>query len=203
MQAAGPGTPAGREFLGERRIIRARRIMPERVAAFPAAGAVSFSHHHLAARGRRGSSVRTWPFSAWKRSARCWRNSMTPCVPTKYSPRPTTTSSRPRTRRNSSTNARGAGGRGPRSRPQHRQRILQDHPEPPDRHQLRREPSVMCSHGAGPPPSGPRHREEHPGTPPPAAHRQAARQQPAEHPGQGAARVRPARAHRLRRPSVE
>ena len=38
-----------------------------------------------------------------------------------------------------------AGGRGPRSRPQHRQRIRQDHPGPPDRHQLHREPSVMCS----------------------------------------------------------
>ena len=37
-----------------------------------------------------------------------------------------------------------AGGRGPRSRPQHRQRIRQDHPEPPDRHPLHREPSVMC-----------------------------------------------------------
>src|SRR4029077_20226533 len=37
-----------------------------------------------------------------------------------------------------------AGGRGPRSRPRHRQRIFQDHPRPPDRRQLRREPSVMC-----------------------------------------------------------
>ena len=61
-----------------------------------------------------------------------------------------------------------AGGRGPRSRPRHRQRILQEHPGPPDRHQPRREPSVIC------PPAQVRQRpvlaigEEHPGTPPPA-----------------------------------
>jgi hypothetical protein len=38
-----------------------------------------------------------------------------------------------------------AGGRGPGSRPGHRERILQEHPGSPDRHQLRREPGVMRS----------------------------------------------------------
>ena len=89
-----------------------------------------------------------------------------------------------------------AGGRRPRTRPRHRQRILRDHPEPPDRHQLRREPSLMCSPRRRPAnlrssPSGTNTRAPHRQP----AHRQAARQQPAEHPGHGAARARPARAH--------
>jgi hypothetical protein len=60
--------------------------------------------------------------------------------------------SRPPPRLESSRNGAVAryGGRGPRCRPRHRQRVRQEHPEPPDRHQPQREPSVICPHGAGP-----------------------------------------------------
>ena len=81
-----------------------------------------------------------------------------------------------------------AGGRGPRSRPRHRQRIRQDHPEPTDREQLQHEPGVLCP---------PRRRSTsvrscHRGKNTRAhhrqpTHRQAARQHPAERPGQSAA----------------
>ena len=52
-------------------------------------------------------------------------------------------STAPRPERNGAVTP--AGGRGPRSRPRHRQRVLPGHPGPPDRHQQRREPSRMCS----------------------------------------------------------
>ncbi len=74
-----------------------------------------------------------------------------------------------------------AGGRGPRTRPRHRQRILQEHPEPPDRHQLQREPSLACSPrrqsaNVRSSPSGKNARAHHRQP----AHRQPARQQPTE-----------------------
>jgi len=43
------------------------------------------------------------------------------------------------------------GGRGPRCRPRHRQRVRQEHPEPPDRHRPQREPSVICPTAPGRP----------------------------------------------------
>jgi hypothetical protein len=83
------------------------------------------------------------------------------------------------------------GGRAPGSRPRHRQRIGQDHPEPPDRHPLqpetqryvppRRRPAKRPVLAIG---TNTRAHHRKP------AHRQAARRQSAGHPGQGAALVR-------------
>ena len=93
-----------------------------------------------------------------------------------------------------------AGGRGPRSRPRHRQRIRQDHPQPPDRHQLHREPSVMCSSRRRPPSSGPDQRGRTSGPLPTACSSPRWSQRLDKDPGQCAARVRPTRAHHLNLP---
>ena len=91
-----------------------------------------------------------------------------------------------------------AGGRGPRSRPRHRQRIPRTipatGPPPAAARNQRRSPRRQSTNVRSSPSAGPRAHHRQP------AHRQAARQHPAERPGRGAARVRPARAHQLHRP---